>query len=294
MHGVEGMKSSLHGGHSGQFCDHAQDSLAELVEAYHRQGFELVGISEHMPPLGEPWLYPDEVALGRTAAELHERFGQYVVEGRRLAGVFAGRMRVLVGMESEWYDGCAEWIPALRAAHALDYVVGSVHHLQGICFDYSRGAYEGVVEACGGLARMYAEYFDAQLEMMQATRPEVVGHFDLIRLHDADYERTLAEPEVWKRVVRNLEWVRANGLILDINARALLKGQAEPYVCRSVRKVALALGIPCVYGDDAHGTCDVGFGFESVTTLLAGHNHETSGLTAISNPEMPGVSRPST
>lgn len=260
---------SLHGGHSGQFCDHARDIFAEIVEAYHQAGFECVGLTEHMPPMTDAGLYPDEAELGRTAVWMQERFAAYVVEARRQARAYEGRMRVLVGMEGEWYPGCGAWVARLRERHALDYVVGSVHHVRGVCFDFSRESYGQAVSLCGGLSAMYADYFDAQLEMMQALKPEVVGHLDLIRLHDPDYPSMLAMPEVWARVVRNLEWIRESGAVLDVNARALLKGQPEPYVCRPIMEAAAEMGIRFAYGDDAHGTTDVGFGFDQVGAVLA-------------------------
>ena len=40
---------SVHGGHSGQFCHHATDSLEEIIELYIAQGFPWVGITEHAP-----------------------------------------------------------------------------------------------------------------------------------------------------------------------------------------------------------------------------------------------------
>lgn len=259
---------SLHGGHSGQFCDHARDTLAEIVAAYYAAGFECVGLTEHMPPLSDAWLYPDEVALGRTAAWMQERFGRYVAEARRLEREYAGRMRILVGMESEWYPGCGEWVARLRREHALDYVVGSVHHVGGQCFDYSKEAYADAADRLGGLEPMYLVYFDSQLDMMQAIKPEVVGHFDLIRLHDPNYPDTLAKPEVLRRVMRNLECVRDIGAVLDMNARALLKGQTEPYVYGIILEFASEMGIRFAYGDDAHGAEDVGFWFEKVGALL--------------------------
>ncbi len=121
----------------------------------------------------------------------------------------------------------------------------------------------------GGLPAMYAAYFDASSRLLEAMRPEVVGHFDLIRLHDRGYRQTLAAPEVWSRVLRNLERVREIGAVLDINARALLKGQLEPYVCEPVLDAAAAMGIPAAYGDDAHGVSDVGCGVAVVEELLA-------------------------
>lgn len=259
---------SLHGGHSGQFCDHARDTLAEIVAAYHAAGFECVGLTEHMPPLNDAWLYPDEVELGRTAVWMQERFGRYVAEARRLEREYAGRMRILVGMESEWYPGCGEWVAKLRKEYSLDYVVGSVHHVSEMCFDFSREYYDRIVGKLDGVIPMYAAYFDAQFDMVREIEPEVVGHLDLVRIHDADYRCTLAAPEVWRRVLRNLKLVKSLGVVLDVNARAYLKGQQEAYVCGPILDVAAAMGIMTVYGDDAHRVCDVGYAYENVAALL--------------------------
>lgn len=283
---------SLHGGHSGQFCDHARDTLAEIVAAYFAAGFECVGLTEHMPPLSDEWLYPDEVELGRTAVWMQERFNRYVEEAKRLEREYAGRMRILVGMESEWYPGCGEWVARLRERYGLDCLVGSVHHVRGVCFDYSRESYDQAVALCGGMAAFYADYFDMQLDMIQTLNPEVVGHIDLIRLHDPGYPKTLAIPAVWERVVRNLERVRESDAVLDVNARALLKGQPEPYVCRQILEAAAEMGIGLAYGDDAHGAPDVGFGFERVGALLADF-----GVQAVKACEVPAAhsySTPST
>jgi len=261
-------KISLHGGHSGQYCDHARDTLADIVAAYFGAGFDCIGLTEHMPPMDDAWLYPDEVALGRTAGWMEARFALYVAEARARVREYKDRMRILVGMESEWYPGCETWVKELREYHSLDYVVGSVHHVQGICFDFSRESYARAVTGCGGVTALYTAYFDAQYEMMLAIRPEVIGHFDLIRLHDPLYLQTLTKPEVWERVLRNLEWMRIAGAVLDVNARALLKGQSEPYVCTLILDAAASLEIGAAYGDDSHGVTDVGFGLERVEELL--------------------------
>lgn len=262
-------KISLHGGHSGQFCDHAQGTLAEIVAAYHAAGFECVGLSEHMPPFDDAWLYPDEAGLGRTAAGMQTRFAAYVAEAKALQRAYSDRMLILVGMESEWYPGCGQWVARLRATHGLDYIVGSVHHVDGECLDFSREDYRRIAARIGGTVQMYAAYFDAQLEMMQTINPEVVGHFDLVRLHDPDYLQTLARAEVWERVLRNLQWMAGAGAVLDVNARALLKGHREPYVCAPILDVAARFGVGVAYGDDAHGVADVGCGFARVQELLA-------------------------
>lgn len=294
-HGNGGMKTSLHGGHSGQFCDHARDTLAEVVTAYAAEGFSCVGLSEHMPPPQDDWMYADERELGRSAVWMQRRFAEYVAEALRLRAHHAGNLRLLVGMESEWYPGVESWIQALRDRHELEYVVGSLHHVQGVCFDYSREEYLRATRQCGSRAALYEAYFDEQRDMLLAVRPEVVGHFDLIRLYDPEYPATIALPRIWDRVLRNLELIRSLGAVLDINARALLKGQPAPYVCAPVMHEAVRLGIPMAYGDDAHGAGDVGCGYELVSQLVRESGADLWEATFCADrPEESAFSRPAT
>ncbi len=117
---------SIHGGHSGEFCQHAGDRA--ILEAYAAQGFAWVGITEHMPPAGDRFRYPDEVAADLDARALRERFTRYIVTGRRLQAAFADRLTVFIGMETETYSGAAAFVRELVAAFAPDYLVGLVGH----------------------------------------------------------------------------------------------------------------------------------------------------------------------
>ncbi len=59
---------SFHGGHSGEFCRHAEGRLEEVVRAARAAGFSHFGISEHMPRERPEFLYADEEGL--TPADL--------------------------------------------------------------------------------------------------------------------------------------------------------------------------------------------------------------------------------
>ncbi|MFH2060773.1 MAG: histidinol phosphatase, partial [Pseudomonadota bacterium] len=61
---------SYHGGHSGQYCNHAKDRLEDIILQYIALEFKAVGITEHIPPSDDQFLYPDEKELGLTAANL--------------------------------------------------------------------------------------------------------------------------------------------------------------------------------------------------------------------------------
>ncbi|WP_321531159.1 histidinol-phosphatase [uncultured Desulfuromonas sp.] len=259
---------SAHGGHSGQFCLHARDTLAEMVEEYARQGFAWVGLTEHMPPTEDAFLYPDEREAGLTANHLQQQFVRYVETARQLQQDYRGRLTLFVGMETEYYPGSVDFAKQLKKEFDLDYLVGSVHHVEGRCFDFSLADYQRAFDEHGGYEPLYCAYFDAQLTMINALQPEVVGHFDLIRLYDPDYPTRLQCPAVEQRMRRNLQRIRELGLILDYNARALFKGAPEPYVSVPVLHHALQLGIDLLPGDDSHGVDSVGAHLSTVIALL--------------------------
>jgi histidinol-phosphatase (PHP family) len=248
---------SIHGGHSGQFCSHARDTLEAIIAAYARKGYLWVGITEHMPPASDAFVYPEERQAGLNALSLLDRFHQYMVTCRDLQRRYAGRMRVFVGFETEYTTGSLELARTLIRRFTPDYVVGSVHHVRDIPFDTDRSSYLGAADRCGGVDELYATYFDHQYEMIHQLHPQVVGHLDIIRMYDPDYRSRFLRPPIWQRVVLNLETIKALNLILDFNLRPLSRGEDEPYLTGPILEKAVELGIPIVPGDDSHGLDDI-------------------------------------
>jgi len=249
---------SLHGGHSGEFCCHARDRLEEIIQAYIKKGFKRVGITEHMPPVSDRFLYPDETKQGLTALDLYQKFTLYMKEVNRLKQVYKSDIRIHVGMETETYAGYIPHVKQLIHDFTPDYIVGSVHHVDDIGFDYSREEYEKALRHCGSHEAMYLCYFDLQYEMIKALRPFVVGHFDLIRIHDADYEQRLLSPKIHEKILRNLHLIKKMGLVMDYNLRPLARGEKQPYLSHPLLKTIKKLGIPVVPGDDSHGKDQAG------------------------------------
>ncbi|MGD9974867.1 MAG: histidinol-phosphatase [Desulfatirhabdiaceae bacterium] len=249
---------SVHGGHSADYCQHAQDFLEDMVKAYHHQKFSWVGITEHMPPVSDAFLYPDEKAAGLTAQAMQERFGRYVAHCRKLQTDYRGRLTIYVGMETEAYDGAVAYALHLKNRFDLDYVVGSVHHVADIPIDMTLAEYERAVSVSGGIENLYLAYFDLQQDMINTLKPSVVGHFDLIRIFDPDYSTRLKSPAIWQRIRRNLETIASLDLILDLNVRALFKGSREPYVSHPILELAREMSISVVPGDDSHSVDTVG------------------------------------
>ncbi len=266
---MSGELVSVHGGHSGQFCLHAKDSLEEIIRTYIKQGFSWMGITEHAPPESDALMYDDQKAAGNSAEGLHQLFADYMQECRRLKEKYAREITIFAAMESETCGNYQRHISQLIQEFQPEYIVGSVHHVGDINFDYSPALYQQAVEKAGGLTRLYASYFDLQYAMIESLQPAVVGHFDLIRIFDGNYLQQWRKPEIWRRIVRNLELTKKLGLILDYNQRALFKGAKEAYVSRPILLLAQEMGVAVVPGDDSHGVASVGCHIAEAAAELA-------------------------
>jgi len=249
---------SVHGGHSGQFCNHANDQLEEIIESYIAKKFAWVGITEHTPAVSDALLYPDQRASRLTPEFLLHRFGAYMKECRRLQEKYSSVIKIFAAMEIETYSGYKEFVPLLIEKFQPDYIAGSVHFINDICFDYSKELYDKIAESVGGKDALYCQYFDQQYEMIKLFKPAVVSHFDLIRIFDPEYKSRMQHPEIMEKIIRNLTLIKELDLIMDYNLRSLMKGAEEPYISKTLLGMVRDLDIPVVPGDDSHGLSSVG------------------------------------
>jgi histidinol-phosphatase (PHP family) len=258
---------SYHSGHSGEFCRHAKGSLLAVLERAVEAGFTHYGLSEHVPRDDARWLFPGEEDLGTEG--LARLFEAYALEARELAQRFEGRLQVLVGFETERLPetGWQERMRAIRAAGGFDYCVGSVHHVGEHWVDFKPEINAQAAVANGGLVPLQIRYFEQLTELVQALRPEVVGHLDLVRKFDGP--TACFDAAVTPSIVRALEAVRDNGGVLDVNAGAHRRGLSPVYPLPWILERAHGMGIGVTLGDDSHGAHDVGVGLDACMTAIA-------------------------
>ncbi|MBC2703304.1 histidinol-phosphatase [Desulfobacula sp.] len=266
---------SLHGGHSGQYCNHARDLLEDIILRYIELGFTKVGITEHVPPMNDNFLFPDEKKANLTAVDIHKRFGNYFNELNALKNKYASKIKIFAGMETETCTGYADHMNKLISTFQPDYIVGSVHHIDDIYFDYSKEDYDRTAGVCGSYDAMYEKYFDLQYEMIKTLKPFIVGHFDLIRIYDEDYKKRLLHPKIKKKIIRNLTLIKSLNLVMDFNLRPLARGEKEPYITSSILKNVKEMGIRVVPGDDSHGVSEAGLHVDKAIEILTAHGFET-------------------
>ncbi|KUJ16562.1 histidinol phosphate phosphatase H [Mollisia scopiformis] len=251
------MAFSMHS-HSGQFCPgHAKDVLEQIIQTAIARGMTTFGLTEHMPRDSEKDLYPEEESI----APLAPRHQAYLLEAQRLREKYADQITLLIGFEGEYIrPSYGPFIKELAADPAVDYFIGSVHHVHEIPIDYDKKLYSAAREKAGGSdERFFEDYFDLQYEMLKELKPRVVGHFDLIRLLAEDPGRDLRDWKgVWEKVERNLKVIVEQGGLMEINSAGLRKGLKEPYPMRCVVEKYLEMGGMLTLSDDSHGIDQVG------------------------------------
>ena len=210
--------------------------------------------------------------MGWDPAHLARLFAAYAREARRLQAAYADRIALLAGFEIEVVpEGrYAAVMNDLREQHQLDFIVGSVHWVDGTIIDYTRALFDQAVEACGGRENLALRYYDINAEMIAVLRPEVVGHLDLFRRHGGE-DPAFETPRVRERARAVLALMKEQDAILDINTAALRKGLATPYPAPWLLAAARDLGVACCFGDDAHRIGEVGAGIPEAREYLLAH-----------------------
>lgn len=206
-----------------------------------------------------------------TPADLESAYLAFLKEAVRLREVYADRISLLIGIETDYitHIDLSNTTNLRNQRKEIDYLVGSVHHVNGISIDFDRPtwirAVRTVISGRHGstmsvspnskavslpevensdsippiedIKTFLLEYFDAQWDMLQL-RPEVVGHFDLCLLWTPDIElRVRGMEEVWTKVKRNIEFVVGYGGLFEANAAAIRKGWESSYPSSDILEV---------------------------------------------------------
>ncbi|KAJ6469188.1 Polymerase/histidinol phosphatase-like protein [Mycena vitilis] len=299
-----------HHSHSGQFCKHAIGSLEEVVLEAIRQGFEVYGLTEHVPRYRTVDLYPEEKNI--SIEDLESQFDAFLVEAHRLKLLYASQIRLIVGLETESItridlDRLAELLE--RHQGRVEYIVGSVHHVNGVPIDFDLVTFRKALDSIDAEppatkdGTFLSAYFDAQYELLQRFNPEVIGHLDLCRLYNPTLQ--LSEyPEAWERAKRNVLYAIGYGALFEVNASALRKNWKTPYPGEDLLKarhyflfLKQLIILPFIIlkhdgrlalSDDSHGPHAVGLNYRRIPEYL--HRAGVTDLWFLENSDPPNIS----
>lgn len=172
-----------------------------------------------------------------TLQDLEAQFLAFLDEAHRLKVKYAPQIPILVGLETEFVTDLdlshLETILALQKDR-IDYVVGSVHHVNEIPIDFDEPTFQKALISFEretdqqAQESLLCQYFEAQMELLRRIKPDIIGHIDLCRLYTPDIQLS-AFPKVWELLERNIIYAVEYGALFEINAAAFRKNWDTAY-----------------------------------------------------------------
>lgn len=245
------MKSILANYHThNHYCDGKEAPEAYVLKAI-ALGIKALGFSSHAPVL-----FDNDYSIPP------EKLNDYCAEIERLKNIYSGQIDLFLALEADYIPNKTHAFSYFREKCKLDYIIGSIHLIahprSGEIWYIDGGRQErwdqGLAEVFGNNIQAGVKAFYHQTnQMIEYQKPEILGHFDKIKMHNKD--RFFKQEDVWykKLILESLALTKERGIVLEINTRGIYKGRYdELFPSISILQTAQEMGIPLMLNTDAH------------------------------------------
>lgn len=231
-------------------CGHAEGRMEEYAARALEMGLREIGFSDH-----SPMLHMEDATLAMSLEELP----LYVREVGEVRARFP-QLPIRLGIEVDYIPGYEERLSYLLAEYPFDYVMGSLHFVDGWGFDDPRNldGYEG-----RDLFHLWRRYFELLGDAAESGLFDVLAHPDLIKKFG--YR---PRDDVTHLYQDCLDRVAAAGVAVEVSTAGLRKPVGEMYPGEVFLRLCRDRGIAVTLGSDAHRPGEVGDRFEEALHLL--------------------------
>src|SRR5262249_14890528 len=198
-------------------------------------GLDEIGISDHyvVAPRGlrAQWSLP------------LDRLAEYVAELKAAAAETDVTLRV--GIEADFFPETVDELAERLAAFPFDYVIGSVHYVDGFPVDESATHWEAITEAERN--ELWRGYWERLRQMAESRRYDFAAHLDLPKKFG--FRPTI---DLVREAHAALDAIAAAGMAAEINTAGWSLPAAEAYPAPDLLRAARQRGIPLLINADAH------------------------------------------
>ncbi|MTI94433.1 MAG: hypothetical protein FH749_02940 [Firmicutes bacterium] len=174
-----------------------------------------------------------------------------------------------LGLELDWSPCEPELIHELVEPWPVDYIIGSVHWLDGWCYDIWPDTWKG-----RNVQVVWEKYIDLCIEAVASGTFDILGHVDAIKIF-GHYPARYPE-EKWVQLAKTLA---STGVTAEINPKLHYRGHTQHF-CPDPQllKIFYAHGVEICFGSDAHFPEDVGLMLGDAVDYAkaAGYTHYNS------------------
>jgi histidinol-phosphatase (PHP family) len=225
---------------------HTVEAVERFVETAAARGVDEIGFSEHVYYFRQTlsvWDLPYQTE--RCVYDL-DAYVDAIVEAKRQG------LPVKLGLEVDYVGERQDELAAALEPYPWDYLLGSVHWLDGLAVDLEPGIWaEATVE------EVWRRYFGALGELAASGHVDVLAHADLAK--------------IFGRRPEPIEYPALDGVAVEISTAGLHKPVGELYPDPAL----LASHPPITLASDAHVPQNVGRDFDRALELARAAGYET-------------------
>ncbi|MDB6005394.1 MAG: Histidinol-phosphatase [Prosthecobacter sp.] len=234
-------------------CKHAWGEPEEYAQQAVKAGLKGIIFTCHCPMPNGFW---------PTVRMSESEFDTYLGLVQRAADAFKGKLDIRLGIESEYYPGCEEYIAALHQRADFQDVLGAVH--------WQAKEYLNKWET-GTIENFRRTYFDHLAKSAESGLYDCIAHPDLVKNY---------HPDSWCfAIVKNtvstvLDRIAATGVAMELNTSGLNKSYSEMNPGLEMLRMMADRKIPVVLGSDSHRPVRVGEHFVTALNHLTEAGYE--------------------
>jgi histidinol-phosphatase (PHP family) len=247
------MKFDLHTHHDR--CGHAVGSIRDYIEAAIHGGLQMIGISDH-----SPYFYSEEDRANPRMAMAKSQFSAYIEEVLQLKREYSGKIDVLLGVESDYFPEHQELYRQIYAALPLDYLIGSVHILNGL---HLTNKARWQMKTDREILRENEQYLGLIQQSVQSRMFDILGHIDALKSHFPDLPRFQTP-----LLEQTVKIIAEHDGVIEVNTSGKRKACGDWYPSHDILELACFHGVKVTYGSDAHAPERVAEEWEAVTATL--------------------------
>ncbi len=244
------------------FCEHAKDSLSDMVNAAIAAGITTMAATEH---------YPITKAFDESlkATMLASRLDEYVTAVRQEQAAHP-ELDLLLGCELDYFGDLEDRIIDDDDLACFDVILGSVHFIDRWLFNSTRFEehwHDVDVDA------VWIRYIDLWCDAAVSDRPfTVMAHPDVVKKFGfmpsfdlVPYYRRMADA------------AQAGGRMVEVNTAGLRDKVGEVYPSPDLLTEFAHAGVPCTVGTDAHRVEHIASGIQDAYAAMyaAGYRNVT-------------------
>ncbi len=246
------------------YCDGVHTPEEIVLQAI-ELGVETLGFSGH-----------EYTSFDTSWCMTPEKTEAYRKDILRLKEQYTNKLRILLGVERDFFS--------VQDSYPYDYVIGSVHYL--IADDGAICQIDETPEQCkqdidshfGGDVYAWIErYYQTVAQVVDKTKCDIIGHFDLIQKFNEKNELFDPENVRYQSAVQTaLDCLLKSNPIFEINTGAISRGyRTVPYPDRPVLTKLARSHARIVISSDSHRKEDILLGFEEAVRYA-----EACGITS--------------